>query len=1366
MEIALWIDTPALGDTIAAIPTLRKLSEAYNNEPITVFTTKPFLFEGHPLVKQAFKSDADKSDYIIHRTFSPLVGKQYDQHGTKIEFRYSNMDFRQFHAVSLGFTLKESEMEMDLYIERPRELPVKDYVIIHPTHTWPTRTWEQEKWQELIDGLNERGIPVVAVGRDSKEVGFFNIQKPVMPINIKLGVNLLNDDDNDPAELRWMMNHRARAVVTMDSGMLHIAGTTDVNIVQLGSSIDNKLRAPYRGPDTTQDYKYYYVNGGCHVFCSSNMKSNVQVHGSINGVPPQVKCLEDRPTFECHPSVDQVLQSILEIKYKIDSDFMVEKAYITHCNEAYLPIVQKMVETVREFSKLPIIVYVLNSDTKIVGTDVITHRLDVDIREGDIWIESDDDNKYVERQSPAVYDVITKKVNATIHALENYANTVVYLDGDSIATPKIDELFDYNRTDLKHPLFTHGLQDYMIMNGKGNPFVAGPNGEEQWDKDVSLTLEQPLCDLLKVDNSYRFETLGYVQTGYFVANGNSLEFLKEWLSLCDLPLIKNNAVLYAPYHEETIVNVLMWKYKYNERLPLCYINVNDPDIIDEVYTELEYNGRHRQYRHGWLVTPGHLDHIKVLHGEKRPEVVDELVNRIKKYLKPNDKKKLVFFAPHLSTGGMPEFLLKRIEALNDSDEFEVHVIEYCLYATTYVVQRDKIKSILGDRFHEIAHLGDLKQDLREARLIELLETINPDIIHIEETPESFDTFNQLSFETQQSIYSADRSWRIAETCHNIWFQPNENKRIFPDAFALVSPEHAINTFATTPSIKKEIHFPIIEHRVSELRRKKCLENFGFDPEAHQYHLVNIGLWTPGKNQGEAIQWARALDAQDPGKFQFHFVGNQASNFESYWGPLMKNLPANCHIHGERGDVDTFYQFADAIVFNSTWECNPLTVRQSLGYPIPVIARNLPQYHDIYKDQIVEITPDLSENIERIINALQGDRPLPVDEGVDYFKDQHISLYNKMLMTPVRRELNKDQKSFSLEWINGPKVISNVDRDLRVDFILDDAVVYSNTLKGKGHWCKPSIEYWADWVVKIDGVDIKLDHSAPTIIQFDSSSLGDSLSWVEPCVEFKKKWGIEKLFIATHKNWLFDKAHYAKMGIEFIAPGEWPEGAEQRWHTGVYMEDIPGKVWFPEKNKRDWRKIYLGDIASDCLGIDQVMRAPKLVYTGKTKQNRPYICIATASTAQAKYWNNPTGWQSLIDSYKKKGYDVYHVSKEKHDLKGLKKAPEDLADVYRLLQGAEMFYGISSGLSWFAWATDVPVVLISGFTPEICEFDDDKTLRIINKQVCNSCWLDEHFDRGDWNWCPRHKGTERMFECTKEITAKSVIEQVENWKINK
>jgi len=405
MQTALWIDTPALGDTIAAIPTLRKISEACDNQPITVFTTKPFLFENHPLVKEVFKSDADKSDYKVYRVFSPLVGKTYDLNGEKVEFRYSNMDLRQFHAVSLGFTLTEAEMDMDLYIERERELPVKDYVIIHPTHTWPTRTWEQEKWQELIDRLNDQGIPVVAVGRDAKEVGFFNTDKPVMPINIRYGVNLLNDDANDPAELRWMMNHRARAVVTMDSGILHVAGTTDVNIIQLGSSIDNKLRAPYR--NGSQDYKYNFVRGGCGEFCSSSMKYNIKVHGNIHGIPPQVKCLADKPTFECHPSVDQVFDATLQLYSSSDLKHT-DRIYVTHCDEAYAPIANKMIETVKEFSNIPVVAYVINSDVKLPAADK-TIRLDFDIRDGDQFIQVDG-NTYVDRASSKVFDIILKSL--------------------------------------------------------------------------------------------------------------------------------------------------------------------------------------------------------------------------------------------------------------------------------------------------------------------------------------------------------------------------------------------------------------------------------------------------------------------------------------------------------------------------------------------------------------------------------------------------------------------------------------------------------------------------------------------------------------------------------------------------------------------------------------------------------------------------------------------------------------------------------------------------------------------------------------------------------------------------------------------
>ena len=68
---------------------------------------------------------------------------------------------------------------------------------------------------------------------------------------------------------------------------------------------------------------------------------------------------------------------------------------------------------------------------------------------------------------------------------------------------------------------------------------------------------------------------------------------------------------------------------------------------------------------------------------------------------------------------------------------------------------------------------------------------------------------------------------------------------------------------------------------------------------------------------------------------------------------------------------------------------------------------------------------------------------------------------------------------------------------------------------------------------------------------------------------------------------------------------------------------------------------------------------------------------------------------------------------------------------------------------------------SGFTPEICEFTD-KTLRIINKSVCNSCWEWDHFDKNNWHWCPAHAGTKRQFECTKTITAIDVINKIQTW----
>ena len=121
-----------------------------------------------------------------------------------------------------------------------------------------------------------------------------------------------------------------------------------------------------------------------------------------------------------------------------------------------------------------------------------------------------------------------------------------------------------------------------------------------------------------------------------------------------------------------------------------------------------------------------------------------------------------------------------------------------------------------------------------------------------------------------------------------------------------------------------------------------------------------------------------------------------------------------------------------------------------------------------------------------------------------------------------------------------------------------------------------------------------------------------------------------------------------------------------------------------------------------------------------------------STTQAKYWNNPTGWREVVAFLKESGYRVICIDqKPVHgtgtDLEPHPHGAEDqtgdqpLVERARWIKHAEFFVGLSSGLSWLAWAVGTPVVMISGFTHPINEFATP--YRVINYHACNSCWND-------------------------------------------
>ncbi|HVH77957.1 MAG TPA: autotransporter strand-loop-strand O-heptosyltransferase [Stellaceae bacterium] len=207
---------------------------------------------------------------------------------------------------------------------------------------------------------------------------------------------------------------------------------------------------------------------------------------------------------------------------------------------------------------------------------------------------------------------------------------------------------------------------------------------------------------------------------------------------------------------------------------------------------------------------------------------------------------------------------------------------------------------------------------------------------------------------------------------------------------------------------------------------------------------------------------------------------------------------------------------------------------------------------------------------------------------------------------------------------------------------------------------------------------------------------------------------------------------------------------------------------------DFRVVGLHRHAAYILGLEPDEMPPRIAIADDGRPiAEPYVCIATQSTGQSKYWNNPNGWPEIVSYLKGVGYRVICIDQQPANGQGpvwnhIPPGAEDetgdrpLQERARWLKHADFFIGLSSGLSWLAWAAGTPVVMISGFTHPINEFNTP--YRIINYHVCNSCWNDTQlaFDGGDFMRCPRHKGTTRQFECTAAITTdhvKAVLQRI-------
>lgn len=1026
-----------------------------------------------------------------------------------------------------------------------------------------------------------------------------------------------------------------------------------------------------------------------------------------------------------------------------------KKGYVFYCNEKYFPIVEKSIKSIRAYSELPIFVYQIGFQKTYDFENVYS----IEWNYGNPSLDEsayqyENDNFYLKRSEKEVYNLLIERPKIVKHCLENYCETVLYVDSDSIAMPWIENIFDYYNPYSDIPYFTEGVYAFLFLNGRG----GFP------DYDYKKTLEHPLCKLFDVDQTLRG---AYRQTGYFIAGQNTLEFLSEWSWMCNHPKVLQNPEYFAPYHEETVVNVLLWKNKKFNGLPLSYVN-GSVDTIYEIFNEIIYTGENQLLRE-WFKVPKKLKEIFFIHGEKNINKMDSMIDRIREeYLRIDDQKdkkklKVLFLAPHLSTGGMPGFLLKRIESLIEhKDEIEIFVVEYLNLSDIYVVQKNRIKELI-----DLDHYFTLQENKFE--LIDIIRQNKIDVVHIDDLVETLDIYNGVPPKLMNQLYSNDRTWKVIETCHNVSFN-SSNKIFHPEAYAFCTPWHPKFQFAGMPSYNEVIEFPIENRIVSDEDKKQSQIQLGLNPE--KLHVVNVGLWTPGKNQGEGVEIARLLYETHP-NIEFHFVGNQAGNFAHYWEPIMQNLPPNVRVWGERNDAEEFIKACDIFMFNSTWECNPLVLREAISFGKKILARNLREYLDMFSPYISVIDEDHNKTKNTLLELINKNVEHKIsDNSFEFFGQQHLDLYRKVFQSEMKMQESflHDDVRFIQNFINQPllEIKGTPGKEYDVKFFDEYDVCHYSQKIASNSWIRLNRQYYTKWTTKIwEGenqiYEYTLTYEGKRVyIAFDSKSLGDTVAWIPYAVEFKKKHNCH-VIISTFWNHLFQNVYPE---LEFINPGEAAHNIHGMYKIG----------WFYDKNMEPEQPnvIPLQKAATNILGLEFKEIKPKIALDVKENPYpNKYVTIATNSTAGLKFWTKE-GWQEVINHLHSLGYLVINVSKEKNPFENaLQITDTSIENTMNVIHHSEFFIGLSSGLSWLAWGLGKKVVMISNFTEENHEFTID-CIRIVNKSVCNGCWNnpDFQFDKGDWNWCPLHKDTPRHFECHKSITSLMVIEKIQELILNK
>lgn len=290
LEVNVGFQNGGLGDQIARMPAALYLAREYPAN--TYYWWVPnYLFE------LATHIVAPVTNVIVHRFSDYKVLGRPELPALHCDNKdYTNLKAHtSIHAFHQMLGAEPPTLEALNYPQLrldempPMNLP-EPYVVLTTGYTAQTRSWPATSINEVASYLKRRGLGVVWLGKRVSELGTGAKIKGTFDeaIDYSVGIDLINRTTLLQA---GAVIGKARAVVGVDNGLLHLAACTDRAIVGAFTSVDPKTRLPYRYGQ--MGWNYYPVTPAvaCR-FCQTNMQF-VYDHDFRNCFYKDYKCVSE-----------------------------------------------------------------------------------------------------------------------------------------------------------------------------------------------------------------------------------------------------------------------------------------------------------------------------------------------------------------------------------------------------------------------------------------------------------------------------------------------------------------------------------------------------------------------------------------------------------------------------------------------------------------------------------------------------------------------------------------------------------------------------------------------------------------------------------------------------------------------------------------------------------------------------------------------------------------------------------------------------------------------------------------------------------------------------------------------------------------